>query len=72
MPSLFIPAVDETHAIDLLTAYQLTSDQIALIMLNEGVIGRTREDAERFLAVLVETGTPGAADAQVFEFVVTV
>ena len=70
--SLFIPAVDEAHAYDLLTTYQMVTDEVALIMLDQGVIGRTREDADRFLSVLREAGTPGAGDAQVFEISVNV
>lgn len=72
MLSLFIPAIDESHAYDLLTTYQMVSDEVALLMLDQGMIGRTREDAEKFLASLVETDTPGATDASVFEIPVTV
>lgn len=72
MPNLYIPAVDQEHALDLLTTYQMVTDEIALIMLDQGVIGRTREDAENFLTVLRENGTPGADDAQVFEIPVRV
>lgn len=72
MQKLFVPGYDELHAQTLFWLYQSEpDDEAAIAMLNDGLIGRTREDAERWIAYLDSIGEP-TEGVKIFEFDVTV
>lgn len=69
--TLFVPANSQEHADLLMYAYITATDESALQMLTDGLIGRTREDAEGFIEFLRSEGLP-VDQATIFEYPIDV